>query len=781
MEVNVQSFNYSNFDFSIREDNTWLLIHPITGIELSSSYPKIIIEQNGKKRELLPSYDQARISQKSEFLQMHGSAANILTCVNQIDGLNITTEFAFLGSSPLFLMRLHIQNHSADTIELNSITLVESSPSNPSIFRTTRPDYACYVNGWQSWSYSGTYSSNQKQKISRLNFLERPMWNNASTPVIRKRGKFSSDFFSVIIDRSTRQGLLVGFLSQKQQFGHAVVDLIPEPRIKLVANCDGVRILTAQSISTDWAVIQIVDFEDSDPLGPYIEASAKDNHAHVNPNIPVGWCSWYEYYTHISPKNLLSNIKLISDLKADIPLDLIQIDDGFEKAVGDWLDFKPEFLEGLEPLTQAIRSAGYTPGVWLAPFIVHPSSMVYRNHQEMILKKENGKFVKSGWNWNNFTTSLDMSHPAAREYIYKVIDTAVNTWGFPYLKLDFLYAAAIPGKHYDQTLTRAQIYDSAMCLVRDAAGKDTYILGCGAPIGAMIGHVDAMRIGADVASDWKPKYKGVELLLPDEPNIPSVENALQNTLTRAWYHKRWWINDPDCLLVRTTTNLTQSEIQTQASLTAMSGGLVLLSDDLSQIPPERMNIIRSLIPIIGKTPMVLDWQDRLTPSMTRVDMDGPIGVWHLVSYTNWSDQPCQPNICLKSFNLDPNLDWIVSSFWTKKVTKSDSGKFVIDPLPAHATWMAAIREDRLEHPIYVGSSLHISQGMEVDDWIDNGKQIRVVFHLPRNVSGEVFLKFPRQEIQLIEENGKSSRLTSTDQIFRHPVNFSKFLKITINY
>ena len=658
---------------------------------------------------------------------------------------------------------------------------MDSPDQKPVQFYSSEPDFGCYVNGWQSWSYSGTYPSNQKQRIPRLTFLEGPMWNNATTPIIRKPGRFASDFFSVIVDRSAQQGMLIGFLSQKQQFGHVIVDLNPQPRFKLVANFDDVHLMPGKSISTDWAVIQSVDFKNPDPLKPFIEAAARENRANINPHIPVGWCSWYEYYTRITPQNLISNIKLISELRDDIPFDLIQIDDGFEQSVGDWLNFKPEFSNGLEPITKLIKLEGYTPGIWLAPFIVHPSSLIYKGHPEMILKKDKGKFVNSGWNWNKFTTSLDMSHPAGRDYVHKVIDTAVNKWGFPYLKLDFLYAAAVPGKHYDQTLTRAQIYDSAMRLVREAAGPGTYILGCGAPIGAMIGHVDAMRIGADVASDWKPKYKGVELLFPGEPNIPSVENAMQNTLTRAWFHNRWWMNDPDCLLIRTTTNLTEAEIQTQASLTALSGGLVLLSDDLSQIPSERLKIIQSLIPVIGKTPMVLDWHEQLTPTRLRIDMDGPTGAWHLISYTNWSDHPHQPVIGPESFNLDSQSDWLVSSFWDKKVSRNHDAKFTVGLLSPHATWIAAIRKNRPEHPMYIGCSLHISQGMEVKEWLDDGKKVQVHFHLPRNADGEVYMYFPCNEIQFAVKNGNTISLTSCDQLFRIPLEFNQNSKITINY
>jgi alpha-galactosidase len=373
-----------------------------------------------------------------------------------------------------------------------------------------------------------------------------------------------------------------------------------------------------------------------------------------------------------------------------------------------------------------------------------------------------------------------MSHPAAQEYVRKVIDTSVHSWGFQYLKLDFLYAATIPGQPFNPGLTRAQIYNQAMKLIRDAAGEDTYILGCGAPIGGMIGHVDAMRIGADVASDWKPKYKGVELLFPNEPNIPSVENAMQNTITRAWFHNRWWMNDPDCLLLRSTTHLTEEEIHTQASLTALSGGLVLLSDDLEQIPPERLKIIQSMIPIIGKTPMVLDWHQKLSPSKLRVDLDGPTGEWHLISYTNWEDHPIQPVLYLEDYNIGNDSSWVVSSFWDSKITFPEKGKLNMGTLPPHATWLASIRKVIPNQSIFAGSNLHISQGLEVSEWKDSGKQITLNFLLPHKCSGEIFLRIPAIEIEVIDSKGKSDLLTGKDQLFEIPVKFDRETQITIN-
>jgi hypothetical protein len=42
-----------------------------------------------------------------------------------------------------------------------------------------------------------------------------------------------------------------------------------------------------------------------------------------------------------------------------------------------------------------------------------------------------------------------------------------------------------------------------MAVIRDAAGSDAYLLGCGAPIIPSVGHVDAMRVSNDIAPHWE--------------------------------------------------------------------------------------------------------------------------------------------------------------------------------------------------------------------------------------------------------------------------------------
>ncbi len=196
-----------------------------------------------------------------------------------------------------------------------------------------------------------------------------------------------------------------------------------------------------------------------------------------------------------------------------------------------------------------------TPGIWLAPFILHRKAALVKDHPDWLLRNSRGKPVNAGYVWNTFTYALDLTNPEALEYTCDVIQAAVEKWGFEYLKLDFLYAAALEGVYQDPTKTRAQVLRMGLEALRDAAGPEVTLLACGCPLGSALGLFEAMRIGADVSGSWEPHFPPVSPILRKEPNMPSARNALQNIITRAPLHRHWWINDPDCLLVRADTDL----------------------------------------------------------------------------------------------------------------------------------------------------------------------------------------------------------------------------------
>jgi alpha-galactosidase len=324
--------------------------------------------------------------------------------------------------------------------------------------------------------------------------------------------------------------------------------------------------------------------------------------ARVPTKNPVGWCSWYEYFTAIDDAAIRENISAAKSLRPIVSFDYLQIDDGYQAAIGDWLEANEKFPHGLADLAADIRAAGFAAGVWLAPFIAKRGSRLWAEHPHWFVRNEEGAPRFALWNplwgWGS-CYALDTTHPEVLEWLGTVIDTFVRKWGFTVLKLDFLYAAALPGKRFDESATRAEALRRGLEAIRAAAGDDTFLIGCGCPLGPAVGIVDAMRIGPDVAPYWSNLLSRGPLR---DLHGVATKHAIRNTLTRAFLHRNWWLNDPDCLMVRTRrTELTEEEFRTLATAIVLTDGLLVLSDRLSLLVQEEMDRIQQVLELRGES------------------------------------------------------------------------------------------------------------------------------------------------------------------------------------
>jgi alpha-galactosidase len=364
----------------------------------------------------------------------------------------------------------------------------------------------------------------------------------------------------------------------------------------------------------------------SDPqaiMARYADATAAEMLARVPDHVPTGWCSWYYFYNRVSEADVLSN--LADMVREKHPAEFVQIDDGFQSHTGDWLVPNEKFPSGMKALAGRIREAGYTPGLWLAPFVLNEQSSALREHPDMVLKTTAGEtlFVQT---WLGRCAVLDCTNPEAEAWLRNVIRTVVRDWGYPYLKLDALSFAAQPGTavayHTPGTTAPANLR-RGLEIIREEAGDETFILGCTCHFAPAIGLVDAMRVGPDVKELWS-----------DGPN-PSVKHAMALSLQRNWMHMRWWANDPDCLIVRDTdTELDEAETRFLATGIALTGGMVVASDDLPKLPAERRAMAEALFPPTGVAATPVD------PS------DGPVArIWRaelgegraLIGVLNWGE------------------------------------------------------------------------------------------------------------------------------------------------
>jgi alpha-galactosidase len=661
--------------------------------------------------------------------------------------LEYLLTFALTEKHPLFLWKILIRNLSSEPIHIDKIEMLrvgakEFEGSQLKFPQAKKSDLAFYSNGWQSWTYSGVYAAYQAARRTRLGPFQLPENTNPTTPVSRQKGHFSSDFFGFIGDRISRKGLIAGFLSQKQHYGVIETILTGQPVLKVWASGDHTRLNPNTTMATDWAVLAPFSMDEVYPLDDYLEAVAREHHLKNFGKLSVGWCSWYQFYSKVTADQIKDNLVALKKIDNQLPLKLFQIDDGYQSQVGDWLTFRDTFPDGIESLVKEIKKAGYQPGIWIAPFIVHPQSDLKKNHPDWLLRKESGGLVNSGFAWNTFNSSLDLTNPHALQYASEVVHTVAHRWKFPYIKLDFLYAAVRPGKYKNDTMTRAQVLRMGLEKLREAAGKETLLLGCGLPLGSGIGIVSAMRIGPDVLENWYPKYFGISSIFRDEPYMPAARNSIQNILTRSFMHRKWWINDPDCLLVRPTSDLTLEEVQSLATVIAMTGGNILLSDDLPQLPAERIKLVASLLPPIDQRPWVIDWFDASTPSRLRLDLKNSTGEWQVLARFNWADKPQKMEIYPSDFKLPSGSYW-VRSFWKKETHLAGKDEPLFSgEVVAHEVVLLTVRPIVPGKTQYLGSDLHISQGLEVKEWKANKTEIVLTIALGRDAQGGIELALP---------------------------------------
>ena len=289
--------------------------------------------------------------------------------------------------------------------------------------------------------------------------------------------------------------------------------------------------------------------------------------------IHTGWTSWYYHYQDINESIILSNCEALAQSKAQ--LDIVQIDDGYQTAIGDWLsvDFN-KFPQGMEYLASQIHKKGFKAGIWLAPCVCQVDSKIVIDHPDWLIKDESGEYRLGGGNWGGFYI-LDMQNDEVKDYLRHVLHVVLDVWNYDMVKLDFLYAACL---YPTPTKTRGQLMHETMMFIRSCV-KDKLILGCGVPLGSAFGIVDFCRIGCDVGLDWDDKWY---MKMFHRERI-STYHAINNALGRYPLHGRFFLNDPDVFILREESNqLTAVQKHTLAYTNKLTHGLLFTSDDVSK-------------------------------------------------------------------------------------------------------------------------------------------------------------------------------------------------------
>jgi hypothetical protein len=513
---------------------------------------------------------QASVKVKRKRTSDFAGRGTTLRIVSLQNSLEITTLLTLYKEGRSLSVGLTVKNRSKETLPCNDLTVFQTSDDGGVIFGDKK--LIAGINGYQSWSESEIFELDREEHTS--------YWQ------------------VVLFSPEEKRSLLFGFLTNQLSINSFDIRRTSANTPLSVGSHSALSPLALVphgTIRSDLVLIQLDDSALSN-LKRYADLSfkfstgkktdfKKSGTAFGQP--PAGWYSWYYFYSRVTESDVLANLRAARDHFHDVRLQYIQIDDGYQRAAGDW-ETNDKFPQGHRWLTKQIHKSGFLAGLWVAPFAVAASSDLFKSHPDWVLKDQSGSPMKilTLEHWGGETYALDPTVSEVRRWLTKFFHKVTHKWGYDYVKIDFLYFVA-EGTNFKERVTSVQAYRMGLQAIRKGVGPKKFILGCGAPLGPSVGLVDGMRIGPDVEASWN----GL---------VPPVAA----TAFRFYDHNRSWYNDPDCLVAREPLTIDQARMW--ASVVALSGQMNILSDHLPALPADRLELLRKTLPVLGDSADPLD-------------------------------------------------------------------------------------------------------------------------------------------------------------------------------
>lgn len=406
-----------------------------------------------------------------------------------------------------------------------------------------------------------------------------------------------------------------------------------------------------------------------------------------------GWCNWFYDHANTSEAEIISNAEFAALHLKPYGLEWIQIDDGYQRAFSDW-EGNERFPHGMKWLAQKIRELGLRAGIWIAPYVVSEGTDLHRHHPDWLIRDLDGSIRQCGTRGTSRLYGLDISVPAAAEWLHGLLYKVANEWGYDFIKIDFVEWTLLAADRYqDPGWSRASAYRRGAQIIRAAIGPARHLLDCG-PAQVTVGLLDSTRIELDQPFLTWEQYAGM---------FNSTAPAMAK---RYYFHRRTWINDADHLGVAL---LTPAEAVAAASMVALSGGTMISGDRLTELDDTRLDIVRKVFPAFGEAARPIDLFEREKPEIFALPVKMPFEEWTVVGLFNYEQGGVvEKSVSLASLGLDPGRQWLAFDFWQQRLLGS-VGEQLRTPVPAASVALVALRQDR-RVPQVVSTDRHFTQG-----------------------------------------------------------------------
>ena len=299
-----------------------------------------------------------------------------------------------------------------------------------------------------------------------------------------------------------------------------------------------------------------------------------------------------------------------------------------------------------------------------------------------------------------------------------------------YYKIDFIAAAAREDLYpMDARYVRGWApLRRAMEAVREGAGASTYVRYCQTPPLLSTGLADGVFATNDTLDAGPHTW-------------PVLRQVFCMSAAQYWLHGRLYNHDACDMSVRAQGGT--EECRLRATMLALSGSSIMFSDDLTQLPEERIRLMQQCMPGFTQVARPLNLFTSEVPDIWHLHVEHMGLKWELLALFNFGEESREIEVAWETLGLSSDQPYLIREFWTGGFEGAHSGEatLIVPGLAVrlYSLWPVAGR------PQYVGTDLHLSQGiaeLSALRWDEKHGRLSGVLKRAKGIRGHVYIHLP---------------------------------------
>jgi hypothetical protein len=240
--------------------------------------------------------------------------------------------------------------------------------------------------------------------------------------------------------------------------------------------------------------------------------------------------------------------------------------------------------------------------------------------------------------------------------------------------------------------------------------------------------------------------------------------SLLGSSIRAFYNGRVFWNDGDGFHVYKSQPIddssgryTYGQAKVSANFHAFAGSTLFLEEAMNEeYPADRIELLKRISPPTADVSYPVDLFYRKPAQIWNMPVERPFGKWNVLGVFNYTSKTPReqftwttpatraliakftvPLDAARDLRLDPNKEYIVYEFWTKKLIGTFKGTFVPRPVVSYDCDIYSIVEKQ-DRPVLISTSRHIRQmAFDIKDLAYDAGQ-RTLRGVSRAVAGDPY-------------------------------------------